>query len=172
MDYTIEYARQRSTFGKPLIAHQAIQFILAEASTLGVLYAVTDDPQADALQSALRGAGRTPLAALSMMLFVLLYLPCLATVATIRREAGSVNWMLFSIVYSTSLAWVVAFVVYQGGCWLGFARSTPARQPICQSPVARLPVVFTISRQTFIAILRDGRRLPANSRRRRPGRSL
>lgn len=89
-------------------------------STLGVLYAVTDDPQANALQSALRAAGMTPLAALSMMLFVLLYLPCLATVATIRRETGSVGWMLFSITYSTSLAWIVAFVVYQGGSWLGW----------------------------------------------------
>jgi ferrous iron transport protein B len=89
-------------------------------STLGVLYAVTDDPQANALQSALRAAGMTSLAALSMMVFVLLYLPCLATVATIRRETGSVGWMLFSITYSTSLAWVMAFAVYQGGCWLGW----------------------------------------------------
>jgi ferrous iron transport protein B len=89
-------------------------------STLGVLYAVTDDPQANALQSALRAAGMTPLAALSMMVFVLLYLPCLATVTTIRRETGSVGWMLFSITYSTSLAWVMAFVVYQGGQLLGW----------------------------------------------------
>ncbi|RJQ76706.1 MAG: ferrous iron transport protein B [Desulfobacteraceae bacterium] len=89
-------------------------------STLGVLYAVSDDPQADALQSALRAAGMTPLSALSMMMFVLLYLPCLATVAAIRRETGSVRWMLFSITYSTSLAWLVALVVYQGGLLLGF----------------------------------------------------
>lgn len=88
-------------------------------STLGVLYAVTDDPQANALQSALRAAGMTPLAALSMMVFVLLYLPCLATVTTIRRETGSIGWMLFSIIYSTSLAWIMAFAVYQGGHWLG-----------------------------------------------------
>jgi ferrous iron transport protein B len=55
-----------------------------------------------------------------MMVFVLLYLPCLATVTTIRRETGSVKWMLFSIVYSTSLAWLAAFCVYQAGRVLGY----------------------------------------------------
>jgi ferrous iron transport protein B len=89
-------------------------------STLGVLHAVTEEEtQTDALQNALKAGGMTPLSALSMMMFVLLYLPCLATVAAIRRETGSVRWMLFSITYSTSLAWLVAFVVYQGGRLLG-----------------------------------------------------
>ncbi len=88
-------------------------------STLGVLYAVTDDPQANALESALRAAGMTPLTALSMMVFVLLYLPCLATVAAIRRETGSVGWMFFSIAYTTSVAWLMAFLVYQGGRLFG-----------------------------------------------------
>jgi len=90
-------------------------------STLGVLYAVTDDPQANALQSALRAAGMTPLAALAMMVFVLLYMPCLATVAAIRRETGSVKWMFFSIGYTTSIAWLMAFAVYQGGRLLGIS---------------------------------------------------
>jgi ferrous iron transport protein B len=62
----------------------------------------------------------TPLSALSMMVFVLLYLPCLATVTTIRRETGSYKWMAFSIFYSTSIAWLVAFIVYQVGRQLGF----------------------------------------------------
>jgi len=57
----------------------------------------------------------TPLGALAMMVFVLLYMPCLATVAAIRRETGSFKWMIFSVVYSTSLAWIVAFCIYQGG---------------------------------------------------------
>ena len=89
-------------------------------STLGVLYAV-DEIESDALKQALRASGMTPLSALSMMVFVLLYLPCLATISTIRRETGSVRWMVFSIVYSTGLAWVVAFGVYQGGRLMGFA---------------------------------------------------
>jgi ferrous iron transport protein B len=55
-----------------------------------------------------------------MMVFVLLYLPCLATVTAIRRETGSYKWMAFSIFYSTSIAWLMAFIVYQVGRQLGF----------------------------------------------------
>jgi ferrous iron transport protein B len=89
-------------------------------STLGVLHAVDGDEKSEALRKALRTSGMTPLSALSMMVFVLLYLPCLATVTTIRRETGSYKWMVFSILYSTSIAWLVAFVVYQVGTMLGF----------------------------------------------------
>jgi ferrous iron transport protein B len=89
-------------------------------STLGVLYAVDQDTETDALQSALKASAMSPLSALSMMLFVLLYLPCLATVATIKKETGSFRWMAFSIAYSTGLAWAVSFVAYQGGRFLGF----------------------------------------------------
>ncbi len=90
-------------------------------STLGVLYAVTDQQGAGALQTALTASGMTPLAALAMMVFVLLYLPCLATVAAIRRETGSIKWMLLSVGYSTSVAWLMAFVIYQGGRLVGFS---------------------------------------------------
>lgn len=87
-------------------------------STLGVLYAAESND--NALQSALRRSSMTPLSALSMMIFVLLYVPCLSTVAAIRRETGSTRWMLFSIFYSTGLAWVVSFCVYQGGRLIGY----------------------------------------------------
>ncbi|MBI9083917.1 MAG: ferrous iron transport protein B [Desulfobacterales bacterium] len=89
-------------------------------STLGVLHAAPDESGSDALSRALRRSGMSPLSALSMMVFVLLYLPCLATVATIRRETGSFRWMLFSVFYSTTVAWVTAFCVYQGGRLAGF----------------------------------------------------
>lgn len=89
-------------------------------STLGVLHAVDADEKSEALRRALKSSGMTPLSALSMMVFVLLYLPCLATITTIRRETGSVKWMLFSICYSTSVAWLMAAVVYQGGRLMGF----------------------------------------------------
>ncbi|MGD2271709.1 MAG: ferrous iron transport protein B [Desulfobacterales bacterium] len=89
-------------------------------STLGVLYAVDADEKSEALREALRASRMTPLSALSMMVFVLLYLPCLATVTTIRRETGSYRWMLFSIFYSTSIAWLMAFCVYQVGRLMGF----------------------------------------------------
>jgi ferrous iron transport protein B len=90
-------------------------------STLGVLYSSGEPAEEEALQQALRASGMTPLSALAMMLFVLLYVPCLATVTTIRRETGSTYWMVFSIVFSTAMAWVTAFVVYQGGRLLGFS---------------------------------------------------
>ncbi|MDP3285338.1 MAG: ferrous iron transport protein B, partial [Desulfobacterales bacterium] len=90
-------------------------------STLGVLYAVEESDDRNALKNALLSSGMTPLSALSMMVFVLLYLPCLATIATIRKETGSFKWTAFSIVYSTSVAWIAAFCVFQGGKLLGFA---------------------------------------------------
>lgn len=83
-------------------------------STLGILYAVEEETGSEAIQNALISSGMTPLSSLSMMLFVLLYIPCLATVASIRRETGSVKWMFLSIIYSTLIAWLVAFLVYQG----------------------------------------------------------
>jgi len=89
-------------------------------STMGVLYAADEAEDSDALAKALKSSGMTPLSALAMMFFVLLYVPCLATVAAIRRETGSLKWAVFSVVYSTSLAWLAAFCIYQGGKILGF----------------------------------------------------
>lgn len=90
-------------------------------STMGVLYAVGGDEvdKGEALKSALRKSGMTPLSAYAMMAFVLIYVPCLATVAVIRRETNSWKWALFSIGYSTALAWIVSFVIYQGGKLVG-----------------------------------------------------
>jgi ferrous iron transport protein B len=90
-------------------------------STLGVLHAVGDSEEENALEKALVESGMRPLSALSMMVFVLLYLPCLATTTAIRRETGSFRWMFFSIGYSTSIAWVAACLVYQSGRLLGFS---------------------------------------------------
>jgi ferrous iron transport protein B len=56
----------------------------------------------------------TPLVALSFMLFILIYFPCVAAVAAIKKEAGW-KWAIFTILYTTSLAWVVAFLTYQIG---------------------------------------------------------
>jgi ferrous iron transport protein B len=88
-------------------------------STLGVLHQVEDTEAAGTLEKALKSNGMTTLSALSMMVFVLLYLPCLATVTTIKQETGSYKWMAFSIAYSTSIAWIMSFLVYQGGRLLG-----------------------------------------------------
>lgn len=91
-------------------------------STLGTIYSVgeaEDDPTA--LQAALAvDPVFSPLVAFSLMVFTLLYSPCLAALAVLRRETNSWGWTAFSFVYSTALAWVVAFIVYQGGSLLGY----------------------------------------------------
>ena len=89
-------------------------------STLGVLYAV-DEEGSEALRQALVDSGMTPLSAFSMMIFVLLYIPCIATVATIRKETNSMRWTFFSIGYTTVVAWLMAFIVYNGGRLIGLA---------------------------------------------------
>ena len=62
-------------------------------------------------------AGFTPLTAFTFMLFVLLYFPCVATIFTLRREAGR-RWAWFTVFHSLILAWIVSFVVYQIGMLL------------------------------------------------------
>jgi ferrous iron transport protein B len=57
----------------------------------------------------------TPLVALSLMFFVLIYFPCIATVTAIVKESRSWKWGLFVIGYTCTLAWLVAFVVRQVG---------------------------------------------------------
>ncbi len=96
--------------------------------TLGTLHAVGDaDMESETLRQALQNERRSdgsriynPLVAYSLMVFVLLYVPCLATVAVIKSETNSWKWPLFSIFYSTTIAWLASFVIYQGGRLLGF----------------------------------------------------
>jgi ferrous iron transport protein B len=70
------------------------------------------------LSLALRGHF-TALSALALLVFVLLYVPCVATLGAIRHEFGG-GWAVASAVYQTGVAWAAAFVVYQGGRLLGF----------------------------------------------------
>ena len=85
-------------------------------STLGVLYA--DDAEADAVSLGER-IPITPLVAFCYMVFVLIYFPCIATLAAIKGESGSWKWALFTAVYTTVLAWVVVFAIYQIGGMFG-----------------------------------------------------
>jgi len=71
-----------------------------------------------ALSTALR-EHFTPLSAVALLVFVLLYVPCIATLGAIKHEFGS-SWAVTSAVYQTAVAWVAAFIVYQGGKLLGF----------------------------------------------------
>ena len=79
-------------------------------STMGVLYNDTDnnDNLAEKLNI-------SPLVAFSYMLFVLIYFPCVATIIAIRHESGKWKWAIFTALYTTSLAWIVSFIVYQTG---------------------------------------------------------
>lgn len=81
-------------------------------STLGVLYA--DDTEADDTTLGQR-IPITPLIAISYMIFVLIYFPCIATLAAIKQESGSWKWAAFAGIYTTALAWIVSFCVYQIG---------------------------------------------------------
>jgi ferrous iron transport protein B len=58
------------------------------------------------------------LRSMSFMLFILLYFPCIGTLAMIRRESGRVVWSIFTMVYTTSVAWLVSFAVFQVGSFL------------------------------------------------------
>lgn len=99
------------------------------ASTMGVLYAgdetVADDEEADSVKYAnlhkkMSADGITPLVAFCFLLFILLYFPCIATIAAIKNESGLWKWALFTVFYTTGLAWVVSAVVYQVGRLMGF----------------------------------------------------
>lgn len=95
------------------------------ASTLGVLYSgddsVADDTVEDtgskysALYQKMSADGITPLIAFCYLLFVLIYFPCIATIAAIKNESGSWRWALFAAGYTTVLAWAVSAAVYQIG---------------------------------------------------------
>ena len=75
----------------------------AIVSTLAILYG-----------GDISAAGFTPLTAFTFMLFVLLYFPCVATIATLHREAGR-GWAWFTVFHSLFLAWFISFIVYQIG---------------------------------------------------------
>lgn len=92
-------------------------------STMGILYNVPDADEenisglAESLRQQSNEQGEkvySPLIAYGFMLFILIYFPCMAVIAAIRKEAGW-RWALFTMLYTTSLAWVVSFCIYQIG---------------------------------------------------------
>jgi len=91
-------------------------------STMGTIYNVGEaDEGSVALQQALLNDGSfTPLIAYSLMVFVLIYSPCLAALAVIKRESNSWKWPIFATVYTTVLAWIMSFLVYQIGSFMGY----------------------------------------------------
>jgi ferrous iron transport protein B len=61
----------------------------------------------------------TPLSAYAFIVFVLLYMPCVVVAIAMRQEFGTWKWFGIAFAYQMVLAWVVAFVIYQGGKVLG-----------------------------------------------------
>ena len=113
--------------GVALIASFAAREVLV--STLSIIYNVGKDENEEsptlisAIREAKRDDGRpawTPLTALSLMVFFVLALQCMSTVAIVRRETNSWSWTLFMIGYMTAIAYVGSLVTYQGGRLLGF----------------------------------------------------
>ena len=94
--------------GVALLSGTAAKEIIV--STLGVLYKSEDK---ETLSGALANSNDfTSGSVLSFMVFILLYFPCIASIAAIAREAGK-KWALFSAVYNTTLAWTAAYIVYR-----------------------------------------------------------
>lgn len=99
-------------------------------STMGTLYSIGDEEalaegdEATVKSFAERAreqSGFTPFTAFVLMLFTLLYSPCVAAIAVLKRETNGWKWPLFTMGYTTALAWIVCFLVYQGGKLAGLA---------------------------------------------------
>ena len=113
--------------GVALIASFAAREVLV--STLSIIYNVgkDEDAQSQTLISAIHNAKRddgtptwSPLTALTLMVFFVLAMQCMSTVAVVRRETNSWRWPIFMISYMTGLAYVAAMLTYQGGKLLGY----------------------------------------------------
>lgn len=99
-------------------------------STMGVVYGMGEDHDADdrSLRQAMHGDTRadgtplwTPLTGVSLIVFFMIAMQCMSTLAVTRRETGSWAWTAFMLVYLTSTAYLASLLVYQGGHLLGFA---------------------------------------------------
>ncbi len=131
LGHTIEPVIQPLGFdwkiGVALIASFAAREVLV--STLSIIYNVGKDADAESttLVSAIRDAKRddgrpvwTPLTALTLMVFFVLAMQCMSTLAVVRRETNSWLWPLFMFGYMTVIAYAAAFLTYQGGRLLGY----------------------------------------------------
>jgi ferrous iron transport protein B len=99
-------------------------------STLGIVYGLGNDADEDSddLRASMRADVKddgtplyTPLTGLSLLVFFVLAMQCMSTLATVKRETRSWRWPLFLVGYMTALAWIGALIVYQTGRLLGFS---------------------------------------------------
>jgi ferrous iron transport protein B len=113
--------------GIGLVAAQAAREVFV--GTMSIVYNVEsgEDEQGDTLAKTLRKEKRpdgtpvfTPLTCLSILIFFVLSMQCVSTLAVVRRETNSLRWPIFQFCYMTGTAWIASFLVYQGGRLLGF----------------------------------------------------
>jgi ferrous iron transport protein B len=113
--------------GVALIASFAAREVLV--STLSIIYNGDKEAneESETLMQSIRDAKKadgspvwSPLTALTLMVFFVLAMQCMSTVAVVRRETNSWKWTLFMVGYMTALAYAAAFITYQGGRFLGF----------------------------------------------------
>ena len=105
-------------FGFAEAAVAIIMGLLAKevvVGTFGTLFGVGEEALGDVLINLF-----TPLSSVSFMVFVLLYVPCLAALFTIKKESNSWRFTIFAAVLMLAVAWIVSFIIYQGGLLLGF----------------------------------------------------
>jgi ferrous iron transport protein B len=91
-------------------------------STLGTAYSMGEAKGGEDIPMSERLAGDAhwnPLRAFAFMIFIMLYAPCFATVTCIIKESGRWKWGIFSMVFNTTIAFLMSLLVYQGGHWLG-----------------------------------------------------
>ena len=84
-------------------------------STLGVLYNTEEENLSESL---INSGDFTKSSAAAFLVFILLFFPCIATIATIAEETGSKKFALFAIIYNTGIAWLIAFIINQIGTYL------------------------------------------------------
>lgn len=93
-------------------------------STMGTAYSMGKSRQAEDLplnSQLAQDSGWNKTRALALIVFIMLYAPCLATITCIIKEAGAWKWGIFSLVFNTSVAFLAAVLVFQGGRWMGLS---------------------------------------------------
>lgn len=115
---------------KPGLAEDAKEIVVSFAgaakdsvknifSTFGIASISAEEDEEQRGLKAVVGRAFTPLSAYAFMVFVLLYMPCVIVAIAMRQEFGTWKWFGIAFVYQMALAWLVAFVIYQGGRLLG-----------------------------------------------------
>ncbi len=93
----------------------AKEVVVSSCSVLFSVPNITSAAGMDTMVETLSAIGFGPLNAFCLMLFCLLYIPCAATLATVKRESGSTKWMIFTAFFQLAVAWIVTFIVFQAG---------------------------------------------------------